>query len=136
MKRFGKHLALCVAVLSLVLATACSKDNNGAPGASESPSASPSASVTPAPESPSASPSAVTPEVIESTGEYIGLMDSHSIEIKTENGPTPFQIDAATAEKLSDWEQGTPVKFQYKEEKLDANGEQVKQNVIVSIDKQ
>ncbi|REK63220.1 MAG: hypothetical protein C6P35_14745 [Cohnella sp.] len=74
--------------------------------------------------------------MIESTGEYIGLMDSHSIEIKTENGPTPFQIDAATAEKLSDWEQGTPVKFQYKEEKLDANGEQVKQNVIVSIDKQ
>jgi hypothetical protein len=132
-------MAMSVAVLTLVLmGTACNNANNNA---NSSPSASPSVSASPSPsasaptESEVASPSA-SPEIIDSTGKFVGLQDNHTIEITTDKGPTAFQVSPEISEKVGSWKEETPVKFQYKSEILDANGEKVDQLTILSIDKQ
>lgn len=135
MKKHNKTaMAMSAAVLTLVLmGTACSNNNqvvNSTPSASSTVSASPTASGNPDAET--ASPSA-SPELLTGTGEYVGLQDSHTIEITTEEGPAAFQVSPEIAEKIGGWEDGTPVKFQYTSLVLDAGGEQ---NTIVSIDKQ
>lgn len=140
MKKHNKPaMAMSVAVLTLVLmGTACSSNNNNSvpsssPSLSASPSPSSSASV--APETESASPSA-SAETLSGSGKYVGLQDSHAIEITTDKGPAGFQVSPEIAEKVDSWEEGTPVKFQYTSEKLEVNGEKIDQNTIVSIDKQ
>ncbi len=128
-------VAMSVAVLTLVLmGTACSNNNNAesSPSASSSVSASPTASAAPGTET--ASPSA-SPEAQISTGEYVGLQDTHTLEIKTENGPTAFQASPEIVEKVSPWDEGTKVKFQYTEVTLDVDGEKIKQLTIQVIDK-
>jgi hypothetical protein len=137
MKKNNKTaMMISVAVLTLVLAgTACSNKNNpvSSPSASVSVSASPSDSVDP--ETESASPSA-SPVSLNSTGEYVGLQDNHTLEIKTGDGPTAFQISPEIATQVDQWGVGTKVKFQYTEATLDVDGKQVKQLTLVSIDKQ
>lgn len=137
-KNNKKAMAMSVAVLTLVLmGTACNNANN----ANSSPSASPSVSASPSPsasepaESAVASPPA-SPEVIESTGKYVGLQDNHTIEITTDKGPTAFQVSPEISEKVGTWKEETPVKFQYKSEILEVNGEKVDQLTILAIDKQ
>lgn len=134
-------LALSTAVLALAL-TACSGDNaesSPSPSASASPttSASPtaSASASAAVESPSASPSA-SQEAKITDGEFVGVSDTHTIEIKTEEGATSFQVSPEIVEKVTPWEEGTKVQFQYTEETVDVDGQQVKQRTITTIDKQ
>jgi hypothetical protein len=134
MNRTNKALIVSAALLILTLAgTACSR---GGGGDSPAPSAStgPSASVTSAP-SESASPSA-SPEVLSGTGEFVGLADGHSVEIKTDSGPTAFQIDPDTEELVSDWKEGTKVRFEYTEKTIDSNGETIKQYTLMKIEKQ
>jgi hypothetical protein len=135
MKKNNKTvMVMSVAVLTLVLmGTACSNNNNTdpSPSASSSVSASPSAS----PITEDASPSAST-EVQSATGEYGGQIDGHSIEIKTDAGPTAFQISPEIGEKVSSWEPGTSVKYQFTEETLDVDGKKVKQLTVQSIDKE
>ncbi|WP_239614777.1 hypothetical protein [Cohnella mopanensis] len=130
-------MAMSVAVLTLVLmGTACSSNNsNSTPSASPSSSASSSPSSSGALETESASPSA-EPETITDSGKYVGLQDSHSIEITTDKGSMAFQVSPEIAEKVDLWEEDTAVKFQYKTETLEANGEKIEQRTIVSIDKQ
>jgi hypothetical protein len=138
MKKNNKTaMVMSVAVLTLVLmGTACSSNSNhktySSPSASVSVSASPSDSA--APETESASPSA-SPETQNSTGEYVGLQDNHTLEIKTGDGPTAFQISPEIADQVDPWGEGTKVKFQYTEATLDVDGKQVKQLTLVSIDK-
>lgn len=150
MNRFGKQTACAVAVLSLLLmGTACS-NNNDQPTVSPSASASPTASASASPDanaaspSPSASPSASASNdapadasaVQEGTGTYNGQIDNHSIEIEFGGEPVAFQIDEDISEQISGWDEGVAVKFQYKETNLEADGQQLKQRTIVSIDKQ
>lgn len=125
-----KTLAWSAAVVTLALSiTAC-----GGSQSNHSNSAAPSSSPTQATESPSPSPTD-TEKAKTGEGEYIGLMDPHSLEIKVDGQPTPFQIDPDLATQLSDWEPGTKVKFAYTEEELDVNGQSIKQLTITSIDK-
>ncbi|MCD9024043.1 hypothetical protein [Cohnella silvisoli] len=137
MKKNNKTaMVMSVAVLTLVLmGTACSNNNNSDASPSASPSVSASPSASSAPETESASPSA-SPEVQNSTGEYNGLQDTHSLEIQTADGPTAFQISPEIADKVEPWKEGTKVKFQFTEEMLDVDGKEVKQLTIVSIDKE
>lgn len=128
-------LALSVAVLALAL-TACSGNNSeSSPSASASPAASASPTASAPAETPSASPSA-SAEALIAEGEFQGIVDSHSIEIKTGDGTTVFQVSPETVEKVTPWEPGTKVKFAYTEESLDVDGQQVKQMTITTIDKQ
>jgi hypothetical protein len=138
MKRNNNKTAMVmsVAVLTLVLmGTACSNNNNTEASATSSPSISASSSASAAPESASASPTG-SPEAQISTGEYGGQIDGHSIEIKTADGPTAFQISPEIGDKVSSWEPGTSVKYQFTEDTLDVDGKQVKQFTIITIDKQ
>ncbi|MBB6730976.1 hypothetical protein [Cohnella zeiphila] len=154
MNRIGKHSAWTVAVLSMLLmGTACSsdKDNSNA-SASVTPSASSSASASatlpsdpgasdPAVASPDDSPSPTpspspSADTLDGTGTYNGLGDANSIEIQFNGQPTPFRIDPSIADKLSGWEEGTAVKFQYTETTIVSDGNSLKQYTIVSIDKQ
>lgn len=130
MKRSRKTaMAMSVAVLTLVLmGTACS-DNNNIPSPSSSLTASPSPSASTAPE-------ATEQAVQEGTGFYEGQVDTHSIEIKTDAGPTVFQITPEIGEKVSSWESGESVKYQFTEETIDADGEKLKRLTIIAIDKQ
>ncbi|MFC5401511.1 hypothetical protein [Cohnella soli] len=134
MKKNNKTaIVLSSAVLALVLmGTACGNDKNSNASLSSNPP------VTATPSSPEssevnaageASPSA-SPEMIESTGEYSGLQDGHTIEIITDKGPTAFQVSPEIADKVEPWDSGTKVKFEYK---ADGSNEQLS---IVSIDKQ
>jgi hypothetical protein len=135
MKKNNKTaMVMSVAVLTLVLmGTACSNNNNTdpSPSASSSVSANPDAS----PVTENASPSASS-EVQTSTGEYGGQIDGHSIEIKTDAGPTAFQISADIGDKVSSWDPGAKVKYQFTEETLDVDGKQIIQFTIQSIDKE
>lgn len=131
-----KKLALAAACLAFALtASACSSNKANNDVQSPSPSAAPSetASAPPASESPSASPDDAD-GVKSGEGEYTGMMDGHSIEIIVDGQPTPFQIGFEIADQVSDWEMGTPVEFQYTEEQLDVNGEQITQLTIIKID--
>jgi len=132
-----KKLALAAACLAFALAAAaCSSNKANTVAPSSSPSASPSesASAPPASESPSASPNDAD-GIKSGEGEYTGMMDGHSIEIIVDGQPTPFQIGYDIADQVSEWEMGTPVKFQYTEERIDIDGEQITQLTIVKIDK-
>lgn len=149
-KKSSTTLALSAALLALMLtASACSdNNNNGNAGSSGTPAVTASAtpdggnanpSGDPATEEPSGDPSAEPSGdagAQEMSGEYVGLGDGHSIEIKTADGPTVFQVSPEISDKVDPWEEGTKVKFTYTEETLDVNGEKVKQYTIQSIDKQ
>ncbi|MFC5531632.1 hypothetical protein [Cohnella yongneupensis] len=142
-KKNSTTIALSAAVLALMLvATACS-NNDG--NAKPTPSATPSVTASAAPDESAASPEpsveasaepSEAPEVKSVTGEYVGLIDGHSIEIKTADGSTAFQISPEISDKVDPWAEGTSVKFEYTEDTLDVNGEQVTQYTIQSIDKQ
>ncbi|MDG0808335.1 hypothetical protein [Cohnella rhizosphaerae] len=152
LNRYGKNSAWAVAVLAMLLmGTACSNDKDGS-DASPSPSVSASASPASSPEaSPSAQPDAgasATPESSpsaapsgaveekESTGTYNGQIDNHSIEIESADGVRAYQIDDATSDKLSGWDDGVKVKFKYKINEIKGESETIEQYVITSIDKQ
>jgi len=138
-KRNRTSMTLSAALLALALVgTACS-NNDGNAESSPSPSASSSASASPSASAPTPTESADpadAPETISATGKYVGLQDSHSVEIETDEGPTGFQVTPEVAEKVDSWEENTPVKFQYKVEKLDTDAGQVEQKTIISIDKE
>lgn len=144
-KKNGSTLALSAALLALTLMTAACSDNgnnsNASPSGTQSASPTTSASASPsgsAEASPEASEATANPEseANEAVGEYVGLIDSHSIEIKMEDGTVAFQVSPEIAEKLDPWESDTPVKFLYTQNEVDVNGEKVTQYTIVSIDKQ
>jgi hypothetical protein len=127
-KRNKTAMAMSVAVLTLVLmGTACSNNNN----TDATPSATPSLTANPsvAPETEGTAPLAQ-----EGTGIYEGQIDNNSIEIKTETGPTAFQITPEIGEQVSSWEPGTEVKYQFTEE--GDNGEKLQRPSIIKIDKQ
>jgi hypothetical protein len=140
-KQNGKILVWSTAVLTLMLiGTACSGANNNDSAATSSPSASaavpsPSASVAET-ASASASPSASnSTEAKSASGEFQGLSDPHSMEIKVDGKAETFQIDPKTADKISSWDVGTKVSFQYSETTQDVNGQKVTEMTIKSIDK-
>ncbi|BBI32076.1 hypothetical protein [Cohnella abietis] len=128
-------MAMSVAVLTLVLmGTACGNNNSGSSSPSASPSLTASPSASGATETESASPTA-SAETLNGTGEYSGLQDTHTIEIKTDNGATAFQISPEIAEKVDSWTEGDPVVFQYTEAVLDTDGNTINPLTIISIDK-
>jgi hypothetical protein len=140
-KQNGKILVGSTAVLALMLiGTACSSANNNDSAATSSPSASaavPSPSVSAAPSaSAGASPSASnSTEAKSASGEFQGLSDPHSMEIKVDGKAETFQIDPKTADKVSYWNVGTKVSFQYSETTQDVDGQKVTEMTIKSIDK-
>lgn len=108
-----------VAVLMLTL-TACGGNTPAeAPG-------EPSATVSPSPAANTAAPvpsptATAEAQVIQGTGSYVGQIDSHSIEIETEEGPTAFELGAGTESVLEGLEMEDPVVFEYVEKPVEGD---------------
>lgn len=130
-----KSLALSAACLAIALAVAaCSNDKANTENQTTSPSSSDSVATSPA--TPGSSSSAADDaNVKQAEGEYTGMIDGHSIEIIFDGEATAFQIDMDTADKVSEWEMGTRVKFQYSAKNMDVNGKQIQVLTIEAIDK-
>lgn len=128
-RKHAKTAAITLALATLVLLmAACGDRANNNPGAMPS-----------APATESAAPTASNDpqnneEPKKGTGEYTGLQDNHTIEIKTENGYEAFQINSDTLNKLDDWESGTPVTYTYTEEPFEDDSGGGMQYTIVTID--
>lgn len=132
-----KSLALSAACLAIALTvTACSNSssNKENQATSPSPGSSDSVATPPATSSPSAS-ATDDAGMKQAEGEYTGMIDGHSIEIILNGEATAFQIDMDTADKVSEWEMGTRVKFQYSAKNMDVDGEQIQLLTIEAIDK-
>ena len=135
-KRNRMTMTLGAALLALALVgTACSDNGNSGSSPSASPSASASPPASPTSDTENQSPPA-SPEQFEGTGNFVGLQDSHSVEIDTDQGPAGFQVSPEIVDKVGSWEENTPVKFQYIVEKMEGDAGTVEQKTIVSIDKQ
>jgi ABC-type oligopeptide transport system substrate-binding subunit len=126
------------AILALALTVAaCSRGGHQSESGASPDSASSSPATTAESDPAAGSSSSASPETETNTatGEYAGLIDNHSIEIKVDGQPQAFQIDPETAEKVSLWEDGTKVQFQYVKQTLDVDGQTVDQYTITVIDK-
>ncbi|MFD0717564.1 hypothetical protein [Paenibacillus sp. GCM10027626] len=73
-------------------------------------------------------------EIKQGKGTYNGQQDSHSIEIQTADGPTPFQIEADLADVLDDLQLDEPVTFEYYEKAIEGD-DTVKQLILTKLEK-
>ncbi len=115
-KKWG--LLIGTAMLAVSLA-ACG--NGGSGTSSPSPSAS-------APASPSASAETVK----QSTGEFVGLADSHTVEIISEGSPNAYQFGQELLETMNGLKKGDAVSFEFEVKELEGGGTQ---NVLTKIEK-
>ncbi|MDQ0191865.1 hypothetical protein [Paenibacillus wynnii] len=128
-----------VAVLMLAL-TACGGNTPAtAPGESNIPAETATASASPSPvPTESVSPTAsATPEneeplVIKGTGIYVGQIDNHSVEIKTEEGSTAFELGVGTETAPEALNMDDPVVFEYVEKSVPGD-DTVKQRVLSKL---
>ncbi|UVI31427.1 hypothetical protein [Paenibacillus spongiae] len=70
-------------------------------------------------------------------GLYIGQIDTHSVEITMNEGPTVFQISqyiSSQLEKIPDRSNGTPVVFKYTEKEIILSGEKYIERWLTSIE--
>lgn len=72
-------------------------------------------------------------EVVKGEGEFAGIADSHSIEIKTDSGYLVFQYKEELSEAINKLESDAKVSFSYTVQKLD-DGSGLEQNWLVSIE--
>ncbi|SEM92066.1 hypothetical protein [Paenibacillus sp. OV219] len=133
-----KKLSIIVVVLSLtILGTACGNSNNNAADNTSAKASNSNAAANNAAADNSSSDSAAantgssTDEAVSQedapvvmSGVFNGINADKTIEIETGVGPLSYQLSAELADKVSKWEQGTKVKFEYKE------------NTITTIDKE
>ncbi|WP_410512095.1 hypothetical protein PaeBR_18925 [Paenibacillus sp. BR2-3] len=122
-----------IAVLMLAL-TAC---GNGTPAVAPGEESTPTATASPVPtESVSTSaptqPTDEEPQVIKGSGIYVGQIDSHSVEIKTEEGPIAFELGAGTETAPESLNMGDPVVFEYVEKSVPGD-DTVKQRVLSKL---
>lgn len=122
-----------IAVMMLAL-TACGGNTPAvAPGEGNIPTASASPQPTEItstmePSQPDSEPS----EVIKGIGIYVGQIDNHSVEIKTEGGPTAFELGAGTENATETLNMDDPVIFEYVEKSVEGD-ETLKQRVLSKL---
>src|SRR5690606_6690723 len=109
---------------ALVLSAAGCFGGDKATGPSPSETASPSPSPVETGAFPAPAPSATAPssggtaspsqepaqDVLTGTGSLVGLVDNHSVEIETEDGPAVFQISQEIRDRVENWDTGTKVR--------------------------
>ncbi|KGE18513.1 hypothetical protein [Paenibacillus wynnii] len=128
-----------VAVLMLAL-TACGGNTPAAaPGESNNPAETATASASPSPVptesvSPiaSATPENEQPLLIKGTGIYVGQIDNHSVEIKTEEGSTAFELGEGTETAPETLNMDDPVVFEFVEKSVPGD-DTLKQRVLSKL---
>lgn len=120
-----------ILLLATVLAaglTACGQTKADAPASSQN-AASPTAT-----SSPSASTDSVS-ETKQGTGEFVGLADPHTAEIKMAAESASFQLGEGTDEAVLGLKTGDPVSFEYVEKSLEGENAGT-QLILTKIEKQ
>lgn len=100
--------------------------------ASPSPSPTAEASSSPATE-PSSTP-AEEAQTIHGTGIYVGQIDNHSVEIKTEEGATSFELGAGVEKSLETLNMDDPVVFEYAKRSVEGDST-ISQRVLSKLEK-
>jgi len=75
----------------------------------------------------------VQENVLKAEGEYVGEVDTHSVEINIKGTATVFQVDDEVSKQLADISDNSNVTIEYIEKETDAGGEKVKQYWLKSI---
>jgi hypothetical protein len=109
-------ILLCTAIMVTGLLSACGKNVNNA----ASPSASQAAASPTETSSPSASPESSN-ETKQGKGEFMGLADPHTVEIKTEGASFSYQLGEGTEDAVSGLNSGDAVSFEYTEITLEGD---------------
>lgn len=154
----SKMALLLALMLILIVSAACSSnkdnENNAAsdPGtnvetpapdneAEVEPTPEPTPDPTPEPETPTnnVTPPAdddapVTLKPMSGEGRFVGIMDTHSVEIETADGPTAFQYEDAMTGTIEAIAEDAQVSFTYVEMTQQAGGEQVTQRWLQTIE--
>ncbi|MCQ6559118.1 hypothetical protein [Paenibacillus mendelii] len=76
------------------------------------------------------------PKVVQGKGLYVGQIDTHSVEITTNEGPTVFQVSqymSSQLVKIPDSANGTPVVFEYTQKEIILSGEKYIERWLTSI---
>lgn len=142
-----KRILSCgvIAVMLALAATGCfGGDKKTGPSPTDTGASSSAAGTAPPPAASGTAPSTETPSpppepsqnVLAGTGKLVGLVDNHSVEIETGNGPAVFQISQEIRDRVENWETGTPVRFEYVKETLQTGSGRVDVMRLVSIDEQ
>ncbi|MBW7455045.1 hypothetical protein ACFOLF_10990 [Paenibacillus sepulcri] len=71
--------------------------------------------------------------VLKGEGEYVGEVDTHSVEIKMNDTATVFQVDDEVSKQLTSLSDNSNVTYEYIEKDTDVDGEMVKQYWLKSI---
>ncbi|KIL34259.1 hypothetical protein SD71_21065 [Cohnella kolymensis] len=121
-------ILLLAAVLASGLAACGKKEEPALSPAQTENAASPSAA-----SSPSASPDAVS-ETKQGTGEFVGLADSHTVEITMAGESASFQFDENTT-SMTGFKTGDQVAFEYVEKALEGK-DAGKQLILTKINKE
>ncbi|WP_379160711.1 hypothetical protein [Paenibacillus sp. sgz5001063] len=143
-----RALPVLAATAVLLLAiTACSDNTPAeapvAPSATASASpeqntASPSPSPVAEPSSSPATEPVSSPvgdaQTIHGTGIYVGQIDNHSVEIKTEEGATSFELGAGLEKSLESLNMDDPVVFEYVERSVEGDSS-ISQRVLSKLEK-
>ncbi|WP_201007291.1 hypothetical protein [Paenibacillus glycanilyticus] len=107
-------ILLSSTVLAACLLSACNNNNSNA-NTNSSPSPTVSASPTP---SESASPEVVTKQ---GKGEFIGLADSHTVEITVDGEAAAYQLGEGTDSAVAALKEGDNVSFEYTEAAIEGD---------------
>lgn len=120
--RLQRTLPAMTAIAALMLTLTACGGNSPAEAPGESSSAGSSVIPVQTAAVPLASPvlksspsAAAESEKIQGSGTYVGQIDTHSVEIVTEEGPTAFELGAGTEEAPEGLEMDEPVVFTYVE---------------------
>ncbi|ETT53455.1 hypothetical protein MKZ07_00255 [Paenibacillus sp. FSL P4-0338] len=139
--RLERTLPAMTAIAALMLTLTACGGNSPAEAPGESSSAGSSVIPVQTAAVPLASPvlksspsAAAESEKIQGSGTYVGQIDTHSVEIVTEEGPTAFELGAGTEEAPEGLEMDEPVVFTYVE-KIVGKDPVVIQRVLSSLTK-
>ncbi|MBW4083826.1 hypothetical protein [Paenibacillus sp. S150] len=133
-----RKLPVLAAIAVLMLAiTACSSNTPAEAPGEPSPSASPAentAQPSPGPSAESSPFPGQETQAIQGTGIYVGQIDNHSVEIKTEEGATAFELGAGLEKAPDALSMDDPVVFEYVERSVEGDSSVV-QRVLSKLER-
>ncbi len=127
-----RHWLLVAALAATMALTACA-DNNEAPPANGNESAQNSGASNDT-ASNNGSDADQAPATIQGTGQYVGQIDTHSIEIDGPEGPAAYQLAEGMEAVLEVLDKGDDITFEYYEQAVEGDAS-VKQLILTSLSK-
>jgi len=119
MKKFKSYAILLAILLTIFALSACSPDSDNQPNNSEiqNPVADPDNTNgdNPIDKEPVDENENNSPETIEKTGTYVGLIDNNSCEIIIDENPMAFRLSEDIKSTVNDFEPNSKVKITYYE---------------------